>query len=132
MSEDEVVRRCSYAVAVLTGVDPFAHRHILKGDDELQKARKLWAQFVAVDMGIPVTQAARVLARSRETIIINLQEIQDWRDHELHPRGRMFDEAMENVSEAIRLMLHGADQLANAAPSPVERSRMNRRAAEAF
>lgn len=117
-------------MAVVTGVDPFERRNELKGDDALQISRKLWVHLLACEFGMSHSEAARYLARNRETVIINLAEIEDWRDAEMHPRGGdAFDIAVDQVGAILRgLVEHGA-AAASAAPTPIERSRMNRRRA---
>lgn len=130
MTQEELVRRCAYAVAVVTGVDPAAHTHVIKGDDDLQKARKLWVHLVAIECGVNHSQAARLLARNRETIIINLREVADWRDAESHPRaGAALDDALESMGDALHALLGSSIAAAQALPTPIERSRINRRRA---
>lgn len=127
LSPEELVRRCSYAVAVVTGVDPFERRHETKGDDGLQIARKLWVHLLASEFGISHSEAARMLARHRETIIISLREIEDWRDAELHPRGgRVLDEALDRIGDALRGLVENGQAATAAMPTPIERSRINR------
>lgn len=128
LSAEDLVRRCSYAVAVVTGVDPYARRNETRGDDALQIARKLWVQFVAAEFGMSNSDAARMLARNRETIIINLAEIEDWRDAEMHPRaGELLDCALDTMGECMRSLLQSGMEAARAVPTPIERSRMNRK-----
>lgn len=127
LSPEELVRRCSYAVAVVTGVDPYERRNETKGDDELQLARKLWVFAISQVFGIPTSEASRLLARKRETIIINLAEIEDWRDPSMHPRaGRMLDDALTNLGDALRSLMESGQIAAIALPTPIERSRMRR------
>lgn len=129
LSQEDIVRRCAYAVAVATGIDPFERRHEVKGDDGLQVSRKLWVQLVAVECGMSNAEAARLLARNRETIIINLREMEDWRDGEMHKRAEMLDDGIDRVGDALRALLNGAVLIEGAFPSPIERSRINRRRA---
>ncbi len=125
------MRRCAYAVAVVTGVDPHERRHELRGDDGLQIARKLWVHLLACEFGISHSEAARMLARKRDTIIISLQEIEDWRDAEMHPRGgQALDQALEAIGEALRGLVENGQIATAAMPTPIERSRMNRLRAE--
>lgn len=131
LSAEDLVRRCAFAAAVVTGVDPYVRRNEVKGDDALQIARKLWVQFVAAEFGMTNSDAARMLARNRETIIINLAEIEDWRDAELHPRaGALLDCAIETMGEAMRSLLQSGLEAARSVPTPIERSRMNRSRAQ--
>lgn len=129
LSQEEIVRRCAFAVAVAIGVDPFERRHETRGDDALQKARKLWVQLVAVECGMSNAEAARCLARNRETIIINLREVEDWRDADMHRRAEMLDDGLEDMGAALRQLLNGARLVEDACPNPIERSRINRRRA---
>lgn len=131
MEETEIVRRCAFAVAVATGVDPYDHQDVVRGDDQLQVARRLWAHLVAVEFGINHTQAARLIDRTRRSVIINLSEIADWADPEMHPRGNQFGWALENMGEALRALLHEGLAVAKAAPTPIERSKINRKRAQA-
>lgn len=127
LSSEELVRRCSYAVALVTGVDPWERRHELKGDDGLQIARKLWVHLLACEFGVSHSEASRILARNRETIIISLREIEDWRDAELHPRGATaLDNALEVIGEALKSLVEHGQVATEAMPTPIERSRMNR------
>ena len=127
LTPEELVRRCSYAVACVTGVDPFERRHEVKGDDDLQIARKLWVYSISQVFGIPTSEASRLLARNRETIIINLAEIEAWRDPSLHPRaGRMLDDALSTLGDALRPLMESGQIAAIAFPTPIERSRMRR------
>ena len=128
MEREELVRRCAYAVAVATGVDPFASMDDrTRSDDSVQIARKLWAQLVVTVLGVNHTQAARLLNRHRETVIINLTEVMDWADPEMHPRGNQFGVALDEMSEALAQLLSGALATARAAPTPIERSKINRK-----
>lgn len=114
-------------MAVATGVDPYERRHELRGDDELQRARKLWVHLLACEFGISHSEAARMLARSRETIIISLRELEDWRDVGLHPRGAVaLDRAIDGIGEGLRGLVENGQIAAAAMPTPIERSRMNR------
>lgn len=127
LSPEELVRRCSFAVAVVTGVDPWERRHELKGDDELQIARKLWVHLLACEFNVSHSEAARMLARNRETIIISLREMEDWRDAEMHPRGgQALDRALDQIGEALRGLVENGQIATAAIPTPIERSRMNR------
>lgn len=124
---EDLVRRCSYAVAVVTGIDPFEHRHEVKGDEGLQIARKLWVHLLSAEFNISKIDAARMLARNRETIIINLSEMEDWRDAELHPRGAvMLDRALDEMGEALRGLMDTGQIATGAMPTPIERSRIAR------
>jgi len=126
---EDLVRRCSYAVAVVTGVDPFEHRHEVKADDRVQIARKLWVHLLSAEFNISRSDAARMLARNRETIIINLAEMEDWRDAELHPRGgRQLDQALDDMGEALRGLMDTGQLATEAFPTPIERSRIARAA----
>lgn len=127
LSQDDLVRRCAYAVATATGVDPFERRNETKGDEALQKARKLWVQLVAIECGLSNVEAARALQRNRETVIINLREMEDWRDPEMHRRADMLNDALDGMGEALRSLLSNALMAEEAFPSPVERARINRR-----
>lgn len=127
LSQDDLVRRCAYAVAVAIGVDPYERRHEVKGDDALQKARKLWVHLVAIELGMSNAEAARTLARKRETVIINLREIEDFRDPELHGRAQMLDDGLNAMGDALRSLMAGAGLVEGGLPSPLERSRINRR-----
>lgn len=114
-------------MAVVTGVDPFERRHEVKGDDGLQIARKLWVHLLACEFGMSHSEAARMLARKRETVIVSLGELEDWRDTELHPRGgRDLDKALDNIGEALRGLVENGVVATAAMPTPIERSRMNR------
>jgi len=127
LSTEELMRRCAYAVAVATGIDPYERRHEVRGDDEQQIARKLWVHLLATEFNVSRSEAARMLARKRDTIIISLSEIEDWRDAELHPRGgQAFDRALESIGEALRGLVENGQIATAAAPTPIERSRMNR------
>lgn len=131
LSQEEIVRRCAYAVAVATGVDPFEFRHETKGADWLQRARKLWVQLVAVECGMSNAEAAMALARNRETVIINLREFEDWRDPDMHRRAEMLDDGVEAMGDALRALLNGAALVEGGMPTPIERSKINRRRAMA-
>lgn len=125
------MRRCSYAVAVVTGVDPWAHRNEVRVDDHIQIARKLWVHLLASEFGINNSEAARMLARSRETIIINLAEMEDWRDAELHPRaGAALDAALDAIGEALRGLMETGQVATASMPTPIERSRIARARAQ--
>lgn len=127
LCSEDLVRRCSYAVAVVTGVDPWERRHELKGDEALQIARKIWVHLLAAEFGMSNVEAARMLARSRETIIINLAEMEDWRDSELHPRaGRQLDQALDAMGEALRGLVETGQIATASIPTPIERSRIAR------
>lgn len=128
LSAEDLVRRCSYAVAVVTGVDPFERRHETRGDDALQIARKLWVHLLAAEFSMSHSEAARMLARSRETVIINLAEIEDWRDEEMHPRaGSTFDASLDEIGAVLRQLVESGAVAASAAPTPIERSQIRRR-----
>lgn len=114
-------------MAAVTGVDPFERRHELKGDDALQIARKLWVYAISQVYGIPTAEASRLLARKRETIIINLAELEEWRDPAMHPRGaKMLDDALSNMGDALRSLVESGQIASIALPTPIERSRMRR------
>lgn len=128
LSQEDLVRRCAYAVAVVTGVDPYEHRNEIKGDDALQISRKLWVHLLAAEFGMSNAEAARMLARKRETVIINLGEVEDWRDRDMHPRaGDSFDRALDQIGEALRGLVDSGMIAASSAPTQIERSRIRRR-----
>lgn len=127
LSSEDLVRRCSHAVAVVTGVDPYEHRNEVRVDDKVQIARKLWVHLLASEFSMSNSEAARMLARSRETIIINLSEMEDWRDAELHPRGgAVLDEALDTMGAALKGLMETGQVATEAMPTPVERSRIAR------
>lgn len=127
LSPEELVRRCSHAVAVVTGVDPWEHRNDTHVEDKVQIARKLWVHLLASEFGMSRAEAARMLARRRETIIINLAELEDWRDSELHPRaGRALDEALDAMGAQLRCLMESGAIATSAMPTPIERSRIAR------
>lgn len=127
LSSEEIVRRCAYAVAIVTGVDPYEYRNEVRVDDGVQIARKLWVHLLASEFSMSNAEAARMLARRRETIIINLAEMEDWRDQELHPRGgAALDRALDEIGAALTGLMTTGQVATASMPTPIERSRIAR------
>lgn len=117
MTQEEIIRRCAYAVAVATGIDPHECMGERKGDSDLQLARKLWIQLVCVECGVPRKKAASLCNRARSAVIYDLHEVEEWRDDEV------FDQVAERFGAAVRALIEHAFAVKEASPGRAERYR---------